>query len=144
MLCPLQLDIYKAALDILLSPRRLVTWHGPSHEHASGVVHPCPVTSKHCNILLGNVMVAHVQCKWYIWGQGQAGSRGAGSCVTGGPDSCHLPLLHYCLFCRSYLWTHEGFPDQLTKNPLSFSSQIAWLNMLVVVKNVLLQVSSTM
>lgn len=38
----LQLDVYKAALDILLSPRRLVTWHGPSHEHASGVVHPCP------------------------------------------------------------------------------------------------------
>lgn len=36
------LDVYKAALDILLSPRRLVTWHGPSHEHASGVVHPCP------------------------------------------------------------------------------------------------------
>lgn len=51
---------------------------------------PVQVTSKHCNILLGNVMVAHVRCKWCIWGQMQAGSQGTGSCVTGGPDSLSL------------------------------------------------------
>ena len=102
----LQLDVYKVALDIRLSLRRLVTWHGPSHEHASRVVHPCPGDFQALHHTVGQRNGGTCSVQMVHSGTNTGSFSGHRKLCDRWPRLlCHFSLLHYCLFCSSHLWT---------------------------------------